>query len=67
LWGRHLNPNPRDTSLDKAYNTYLIAQLKEVIKITRRYTPIVELWLDAGWEKARAHWPIAAICRLRSG
>src|SRR6185437_11855455 len=61
LWDRHLNPDPSDTSLDKAYNTYLIAQLKELIAITRQYTPIVELWLDAGWEKARSRWPIEAI------
>src|SRR5579872_4487466 len=61
LWDRHLNPDPRDTSLDRTYNTYLIAQLKELISITHAYMPIVELWLDAGWEKPRSRWPIAAI------
>ena len=61
LWDRHLNPDPRDTTGDSAYNRYMIAQLKELIGITHPYTPIVELWLDAGWEKQRARWPIATI------
>jgi alpha-L-fucosidase len=61
LWDRHLNPDPRDTSLDKSYNKYMIDQLKELIGITHPYTSIVELWLDAGWEKKRSRWPIEAI------
>jgi alpha-L-fucosidase len=61
LWDRHLNPDPRNVNQDTAYNRYLIAQLKELIGITHPYTPIVELWLDAGWEKQRARWPIEAI------
>lgn len=61
LWDRHLNPDPRDTSQDRAYNNYMIAQLEELVSITQPYTPIVELWLDAGWEKARSRWPIAEI------
>jgi alpha-L-fucosidase len=61
LWDRHLNPNPRDSTLDAHYNKYMIAQLKELIGITHPYTPIVELWLDAGWEKRRSRWPIAEI------
>jgi alpha-L-fucosidase len=63
LWDRHLNPDPRDTSLDGSYNKYIIAQLRELIGITHPYTPIVELWLDAGWEKKRSRWPIGAIYR----
>ena len=61
LWDRHLNPDPRDTTTDKAYNDYMISQLKELIGITHPYSPIVELWLDAGWEKQRFRWPIARI------
>lgn len=61
LWDRHLNPNPADTSKDADYNRYLVAQLKELIAVTHPYTPIVELWLDAGWEKQRSRWPIQAI------
>src|SRR6185312_5698289 len=61
LWDRHLDPDPRDSTRDLAYNKYMIAQLKELIAITHPYTPIVELWLDAGWEKQRSRWPIAEI------
>jgi alpha-L-fucosidase len=61
LWDRHLNPDPRDTSLDTVYNRYMIAQLKELMSITHPYTPIVELWLDAGWEKQRSRWPIERV------
>jgi len=61
LWDRHQNANLRDTTLDKAYNIYMVHQIRELIGITNRYTPIVELWLDAGWEKKRARWPIAEI------
>lgn len=51
LWDRHQNANLSDSSLDKAYNAYIVNQIKEIIDITNRYTGIVELWLDAGWEK----------------
>ena len=61
LWDRHQNGNLADTSLDKAYNEYIVNQIKELIGITNKYTKIVELWLDAGWEKKRERWPIAKI------
>jgi alpha-L-fucosidase len=61
LWDRHQNANLGDTSLDKAYNEYIINQIKELIGITNKYTKVVELWLDAGWEKKRERWPIAKI------
>ncbi len=61
LWDRHLNPDPRDIAGDSAYNRYMISQLNELIGIAHPYTPIVELWLDAGWEKERSRWPIQAI------
>jgi alpha-L-fucosidase len=61
LWDRHQNGNLNDLSLDKAYNEYMLNQIRELIGITNRYTNIVELWLDAGWEKKRERWPIAEI------
>jgi alpha-L-fucosidase len=61
LWDRHQNADTRDSSLDRAYNTYMVNQIAELIGITNRYTGIVELWLDAGWEKKRSRWPIAEI------
>lgn len=61
LWDRHQNANLADTSLDQAYNAYIVNQIKELIGIINHYTTPVELWLDACWEKKRARWPIAAI------
>jgi alpha-L-fucosidase len=61
LWDRHQNADTRDSLLDSAYNTYIVNQIRELIGITNRYTGIVELWLDAGWEKQRGRWPIAEI------
>ncbi len=61
LWDRHQNGNVGDTSLDGAYNKYMLGQIEELIGITNKYTKIVELWLDAGWEKKRSRWPIAEI------
>ena len=61
LWDRHQNSNISDTTLDNAYNKYMVNQIKELIGIINRYTTPVELWLDAGWEKKRSRWPIAEI------
>jgi alpha-L-fucosidase len=61
LWDRHQNANVRDTSLDRNYNQYIVGQIRELLAITKKYTPPVELWLDAGWEKERYRWPIAEI------
>jgi alpha-L-fucosidase len=61
LWDRHQNANVRDTSLDRDYNEYIVGQIRELIAIIKKYTPPVELWLDAGWEKERYRWPIAGI------
>jgi alpha-L-fucosidase len=61
LWDRHQNANVNDSSLDKDYNEYMVNQIKEVITIVNQYTPVLELWLDAGWEKKRSRWPIAEI------
>ncbi len=61
LWDRHQNADVNDTSLDKAYNQYMINQIKELIGIINKHTKVVELWLDAGWEKKRSRWPIDEI------
>jgi alpha-L-fucosidase len=61
LWDRHQNGDVRDSSLDRDYNHYMIGQIRELITIVKKYTPPVELWLDAGWEKERYRWPIAEI------
>ncbi|HWI93308.1 MAG TPA: alpha-L-fucosidase [Flavisolibacter sp.] len=61
LWDRHQNANLQNIALDKQYNQYILNQIRELITITNRYTSIVELWLDAGWEKKRERWPIAEI------
>jgi len=37
------------------------SSIKELIGITNKYTKVVELWLDACWEKKRERWPIAKI------
>jgi alpha-L-fucosidase len=63
LWDRHQNADTWDTTLDKAYNEYIVAQIRELLDITGKYTKIVELWLDAGWEKKNTRWPIAEIYR----
>jgi alpha-L-fucosidase len=61
LWDRHQNGNVNDVSLDEDYNKYIVNQVKELISIVNKYTPPVELWLDAGWEKKKDRWPIAEI------
>lgn len=61
LWDRHQNADVRNFSLDAAYNKYIISQISELIKITNKYTGIVELWLDAGWEKESGRWPFREI------
>ena len=61
LWDRHQNGNVNDSSLDSAYNKYVVGQIEELITLVNKYTKPVELWLDAGWEKKRDRWPIAEI------
>jgi alpha-L-fucosidase len=61
LWDRHQNASVNDPSLDHDYNVYIVNQIKELIAIVSKHTKIVELWLDAGWEKQRSRWPIAEI------
>ncbi|MFI5123948.1 MAG: alpha-L-fucosidase [Chitinophagales bacterium] len=64
LWDRHQNADLADFSLDHDYNEYIVNQIKELMAITGKYTHIVELWLDAGWEKKRERWPIAEIYKM---
>lgn len=61
LWDRKQNADVEDESLDAAYNDYMIAQLQELIDITSRHTPLVELWFDGSWTKAGYRWPFEAI------
>lgn len=61
LWDRKQNANTKDSSLDAAYNQYMLAQLNELMDITRKHTPVVEFWFDGGWMKPNYRWPIAEI------
>ncbi|PUV24619.1 calcium:sodium exchange protein [Sphingobacterium athyrii] len=64
LWDRKQNGNVKDLTADKAYNTYMLNQLSELLNITQKYTDIVELWLDGGWEKENYRWPAQEIYTL---
>ena len=64
LWDRKQNPNVKDMSADAAYNQYMLNQLNELVDMTKKYTDIVELWLDGGWEKESYRWPTQAIYNL---
>lgn len=61
LWDRKENADVGDESLDAAYNGYMIDQLNELIDITSRHGPLVELWFDGSWTKAGYRWPFEAI------
>jgi alpha-L-fucosidase len=62
LWDRHQNANTDDTTLDKAYNKYMIDQLNELISIAQKcHTKIVEFWFDGSWVKPNNRWPVAEI------
>lgn len=61
LWDRKENGNIKDQSLDAEYNRYMINQLKELVSIAGKYTPIVEFWFDGGWLKQNYRWPIMDI------
>lgn len=64
LWDRKENSNVKDVSADQAYNSYMLKQLEELLDITGKYSDIVELWLDGGWEKANYRWPAQDIYSL---
>jgi len=58
---KHPHMYKENALLDKAYNTYMIDQLNELINITEKYTSIVEFWFDGGWTKANYRWPLKEI------
>lgn len=64
LWDRKVNADVKDTSKDEAYNEYMLKQLEELLKITRKYTHIVEFWFDGGWLKQNYRWPVLDIYQL---
>lgn len=64
LWDRKQNGNVNDRKADRAYNTYMLNQLTELLDMTKKYTDIVELWLDGGWEKENYRWPAQEIYTL---
>ncbi|SPZ85902.1 Uncharacterised protein [Sphingobacterium multivorum] len=45
-------------------NQYMLNQLNELVDMTKKYTDIVELWLDGGWEKENYRWPTQEIYNL---
>ena len=61
LWDMKQNENFADSTMDKIYNKYIIAQLNELTDIVQQHTPLVELWLDGGWVKPNNRWPLAEI------
>ncbi len=61
LWDRKQNADVGDYTLDAAYNEYMIAQLKELLDITGKYTHVVEFWFDGGWVKPNYRWPVMDI------
>lgn len=62
LWDRKQNAEVKDYTRDAAYNEYMIAQLKELIAITKeQQVPIVEFWFDGGWMKPNYRWPVMDI------
>lgn len=61
LWDRKQNADVKDDKLDAAYNEYMIAQLKELLTITKKYTHVVEFWFDGGWTKPNYRWPVMEI------
>jgi len=61
LWDRKANANVGDYTLDAEYNTYMIAQLKELLAITKKHTHVVEFWFDGGWVKPNYRWPVTEI------
>lgn len=64
LWDRKVNGNVEDPSGDEAYNEYMLAQLDELIRSVRKYTPIVEFWFDGGWVKQNYRWPVMDIYQI---
>ena len=58
LWDRKVNADTQNQQADAAYNEYMLKQIEELFKITKKYTHIVEFWFDGGWTKQNYRWPI---------
>ena len=58
LWDRKQNPDVKNAAHDGDYNAYMVAQVKELIKIVRKHTHVVEFWFDGGWVKPNYRWPV---------
>lgn len=63
LWDRKENADVDDVTKDRAYNTYMLKQLEELMDITGKYIRIVEFWFDGSWAKPSYRWPIEGIYR----
>jgi alpha-L-fucosidase len=61
LWDRNRNADVADSTLDAAYNRYMLGQINELIDIAGRHTPVVEFWFDGGWTKPNHRWPVEAL------
>lgn len=64
LWDRKVNTNVEKQDEDIVYNSYMLNQLKELIEITERHTPVIEFWFDGGWVKPNSRWPIQEIYQV---
>ena len=61
LWDRKVNGNVKDSTQDASYNQYMINQLKELLAITKKITPVVEFWFDGSWVKQNYRWNVDEI------
>lgn len=61
LWDRHQNADVENKMADKAYDDYMIGQLKELLQITKPYAKIVEFWFDGSWVKENNRWALDEI------
>ncbi len=61
LWDRNRNGEVKNANLDSTYNAYMINQLNELLKITKKHTNVVEFWFDGGWTKKNERWPLNQI------
>lgn len=61
LWDGNKNSDVKNQSLDAEFNEFMINQIKELLKITKKYTHIVEFWFDGGWVKPNYRWPLMDI------
>ena len=64
LWDVKQNDNVADSTLDKDYNKYILAQLSELVYIVQKHTQLVELWLDGCWMKPNYRWPLDEIYKM---